>query len=170
MKKLKEDKMDEELKTILEDVDVKMKRILELAKEKGTSTWLTALPIQSLGYTLNKQEFKDSVCLRYGWLIPNTPSYCECKESNNIDHTLSCKKGGYVAMRHNRVRDLEAELMKEVCHDVRIEPELLPIEGERQRRGNTAEKARLDVSGIGVWGSYEKTFLDIRIMHPNAPS
>ena len=53
-------------------------------------------------------------------------------------------------MRHNRVRDLEAELMKEVCHDVRIEPELLPIEGERQRRGNTAEKARLDVSGIGV--------------------
>ena len=24
--------------------------------------------------------------------------------------------------------------------------------------------------GIGVWGTYEKTFLDIRIMHPNAPS
>ena len=73
-------------------------------------------------------------------------------------------------MRHNRVRDLEAELMKEVCHDVRIEPELLPIESDRPRRGNTAEKARLDVSGIGVWGSYEKTFLDIRIMHPNAQS
>ena len=57
---------------------------------------------------------------------------------------------GYVAMRHNRVRHLEAELMKEVCHDVRIEPELLPIEGEGKRRGNTAEKVRLDVSGIGV--------------------
>ena len=73
-------------------------------------------------------------------------------------------------MRHNRVRDLEAELMKEVCHNVQIEPELLPIEGDGPRRGNTAEKARLDVAGVGVWGSYEKTFLDIRIMHPNAPT
>ena len=33
-----------------------------------------------------------------------------------------------------------------------------------------AEKARLDVSGIGVWGSYERSFLDVRIVHPNAPS
>ena len=170
MKKQKEEKIEEELELIKEAVSVKMRRILELAQEKGAGTWLTALPIQSLGYTLNKQEFKDSICLRYGWSIPNTPSYCECKEPNDVDHTLSCKKGGYVAMRHNRVRDLEAELMKEVCHDVRIGPEILPIESDRPRRGNTAEKARLDVSGIGVWGSYEKTFLDIRIMHPNAPS
>ena len=87
-----------------------------------------------------------------------------------MDHALSCKKGGYVALRHNRVRDLEANLMKEVCHNVQIEPELLPIESDGPRRGNTAEKARLDVAGVGVWGEYEKTYLDIRIMHPNAPS
>ena len=76
-----------------------------------------------------------------------------------------------MSMRHNRVRDLEAELMREVCHDVKIEPELLPIANETNRtRGNIAEKARLDVSGVGVWGNYEKTFLDIRVMHPNSPS
>ena len=74
-------------------------------------------------------------------------------------------------MRHNRVRDLEANLMMEVCHNVQIEPELLPIENSSSpRRGNTAEKARLDVAGVGVWGAYEKTYLDIRIMHPNAPT
>ena len=74
-------------------------------------------------------------------------------------------------MRHNRVRDLEASLMKEVCHNVQIEPELLSIESEQHTtRGNVAEKARLDVAGVGVWGAYEKTFLDIRIMHPNSPS
>ena len=74
-------------------------------------------------------------------------------------------------MRHNRVRDMEAALMKEVCHDVRVEPELLPIASDRPAEGeNLANKARLDVSGIGVWGAYEKTFLDIRIMHPNSPS
>ena len=69
-------------------------------------------------------------------------------------------------MRHNRIRALEAELMREVFHDVKIEPELLPIDGDQNRSGNTADKARLDVSGVGVWGTYEKTFLDI----PNSQS
>ena len=72
-------------------------------------------------------------------------------------------------MRHNRVRDLEADLMKEVCHNVQVEPELLPIERD-SLAGNTKKKARLDVAGVGVWGAYEKTFLDIRIMHPNSDS
>ena len=58
-------------------------------------------------------------------------------------------------MRHNRIRDLEADIMREVCHNVQVEPELLPIENEnREVKGNQAEKARLDVSGVGVWGSY----------------
>ena len=113
------------------------------------SSSYTALPIQRLGYTLNKQEFRDSVCLRYGWNIPNTPSFCQCGQKNDIDHTLSCQLGGYVIMRHNRVRDLEADLMKEVCHNVQVEPELLPIEKDRLG-GNTKKKARLDVAGVGL--------------------
>ena len=162
--------MEDELRQIEEVVDERTKRILASAQEKGSGAWLTALPIQALGYTLNKQEFRDSICLRYGWNIPNTPNFCQCGEKNNIDHTLNCKKGGYVALRHNRVRDLEADLMKEVCHNVQVEPELLPIANDGSRQGNRAEKARLDVAGVGVWGAYEKTFLDIRIMHPNSPS
>ena len=35
--------------------------------------------------------------------------------------------GGFVAMRHNNIRDFEAKLLKEVCRDVKVEPELLPI-------------------------------------------
>ena len=73
-------------------------------------------------------------------------------------------------MRHNRIRDLEAEIMKEVCHDVKVEPELLPLDTEVDRNGNVKKRARADVSGIGVWGSYERSFLDVRIVHPNAPS
>ena len=73
-------------------------------------------------------------------------------------------------MRHNRIRDLETEIMQEVCSDVRIEPELMPLDNNLMRNGNNAENARLDVSGIGVWGPFERTFLDIRVMHPNAPS
>ncbi|CAH3184461.1 unnamed protein product [Porites evermanni] len=74
------------------------------------------------------------------------------------DETLNC------------IRDLEAELMQEVCSDVRIEPELMPLDNNLMRNGNNAENSRLDVSGIGVWGSFERTFLDRRVMHPNAPS
>ena len=69
-------------------------------------------------------------------------------------------------MRHNRVRDLEATLMKEVCHNVQIEPQLLPIENEGQRTGNTAEKSRLDVSGVGVWGEYEKNLFGYKDYAP----
>ena len=48
-----------------------------------------------------------------------------------------------------------------LCHNVQIESLLLTIESDREREGNTADKARLDVAGVGFWGSYEKTFLDI---------
>ena len=175
MKKTKQAKLqkEEELKRKYEDlmgrVSTNEKRMVELAQEKGASSWLSAPPMKALGYVLNKQEFRDSICLRYGWNIPDTPAYCQCGKKNNLDHTLSCPNGGYTIMRHNGIRDLEGELMKEVCRDVKIEPELLPI-GEREMSGNTSDKARLDVSGVGVWGSHERTFLDIKVFHPNCAS
>ena len=73
-------------------------------------------------------------------------------------------------MRHNRIRDLEATLLKEVCKDVRIELELLPIGNVELGGANTAEKARLDVSAVGICSPMERTFVDVRVMHPNSPS
>ena len=86
-----------------------------LNKEKGAGAWLTVLPLKDHSFTLNKQEFRDALCLRYGWSIPNTPSFCGCGQKNSIDHTLICLKGGYVFMRHNNIRDLNAEMQREVC-------------------------------------------------------
>ena len=51
-----------------------------------------------------------------------------------------------------------------------FEPELLPLDTNEFRCGNNAERARLDVSGIGIWGPLERTFLDIRIVHPTSPT
>ena len=119
---------------------------------------------------MNKQEFRDGICLRYSWRIPNTPSFCGCGDKNSIDHTLNCKLGGYVTMRHNNIRDLEAALLKNICKDVKVEPELLPLGNSGTESTNDAEKARLDVSAIGIWSSMERTFLDIRVMHPNSAS
>ena len=67
----KEKKLEEELKSIMEQVDDKMKRILELAQEKGSGAWLTALPVQSYGYTLNKQELAIANAKRRTlWIMP----------------------------------------------------------------------------------------------------
>jgi len=51
-----------------------------------------------------------------------------------------------------------------------VEPELLPIGNVETQSSNRADKARLDVSAVGVWSSMERTFLDVRVMHPNSPS
>ena len=165
----KEQGLKEKYDLLMTQISEIEKRNIELAREKGAGAWLNALPIQSLGFVLNKQEFRDSIHLRYGWNIPETPAYCQCGKKNTLDHTLSCPNGGYVYMRHDGVRDLEAELMREVCRDVKVEPALIPI-GEQEMGGNVAEKARLDVSGVGVWGTHERTFLDVKIFHPNCQS
>ena len=134
--------------------------------------WLTSLPIQALGYALNKEDFIGSVKLRYGFKIPNLPAHCGCGKENSIDHALICPKGGYVIFRHNKVRDTFAKILKEVCTDVRTEPCLIPIEADfnNEIMGNNAEGARLDVSCVGIWSPLERTLMDVRIFHPCAPS
>ena len=97
------------------------------------------------------------------------PHFCECGQKNSIDHTLICKKGGYVAMRHNHLRDLNASIQREVCRDVISEPSLLLIETE-EVSGTHADRAASDVSSRGLWSTFERTFFDVLVLHPNAPS
>ncbi len=160
-----------DVKKELEGTNTCTRRSLQLAQEKGAGSWLTALPIQSLGYTLNKEEFRDSIRLRYGWQIPNIPSFCVCGKKNDINHTLICKTGGYVILRHNKMRDINGDFLKQVCHDVNIEPELLPIESEEFKvQGINSDKARLDISARGLWGPCQRTMFDVHVFHPNAPT
>ena len=76
LKKEKEITYKEEKENIIEMLCEKEKRMLLAASEKGASSWLSALPLKKLGYVINKQEFRDAICLRYGWKIPNTSIYC----------------------------------------------------------------------------------------------
>ena len=166
-KQKKEERIQEVRSVVLEQLDEKTKRLLNAAAEKGASAWLSTLPLQRLGYTLNKREFRDAVCLRYGWDIPDMPSFCGCGKKNSVDHVLICPLGGYTSMRHNALRDTEARFLTDICKDVKIEPKLIPVTRD-DIRGNVQEKARLDVSAVGLWTPCEKSFLDIRVSHPNA--
>ena len=158
----------QELYETLSDLD---KLQLDLAAEKGASSWLTALPLKSFGFLLNKQEFGDAVCLRYNLKLKNTATSCACGEMNTINHSLICKRGGYVSFRHNSLCKVTAELLTPLCKDVILEPCLLPTAGVRLPAGsNTADNARCDVSAVSVWNPLERVFLDIRVFHAQAPS
>ena len=47
-------------------------------------------------------------------------------------------------MRHNNVRDFEANLLRKVCNDVELEPPLQPLTGEIAT-GLTGDEARPDI-------------------------
>ena len=96
--------------------------------------------------------------MRYGWQLKRLPRVCECGSSFNVEHALSCKKGCFVSLRHNHLRNVTAKLLSECCKDVRIEPQLQPLTGETLASSNTSDEARLDISARGFWESYQMAF------------
>ena len=70
------------------------------------------------------------------------------------------------------MRDITAQMLREVCHDVRVEPPLLPANGHtfEHSTANTADDAKLDVSARGFWRRGQQAFVDVRIFNPMARS
>ena len=89
-----------------ESLSLDLLQAVQQTRDKGASSWLNAIPIEEHGLPLNKQEFRDSLCLRYNLPLPNLPSYCSCGEVFTVNHALSCKKGGFIVQRHDTIRDL----------------------------------------------------------------
>lgn len=144
-------------------------RLNNLNQEHGTSSWLTTLPLSEEGYDLTKQLFWDLIRIRYGWTLTRLPAYCECGEKFDLQHALSCKKGGFVSLRHNLVRNITSSLLNEVCKDVRVEPQLQPLTGETFTPTTaTGNEVRLDVCARGFWQAGQMAFFDVRVFNPNA--
>ena len=87
-----------------------------------------------------------SLC-RYDWDPSSLPQYCSCGAKFSVEHSFTCPNGGFPSLRHNEIRDLTANLLSEVCHDVQVEPNLQPISDEQfcQASLNTEEGALLDI-------------------------
>ena len=52
-------------------------------------------------------------------------------------------------MRHDNLRDLNAEMQREVCRDVVIEPHLLPLDNE-EIQGAEGDRAKPGISSRGL--------------------
>ena len=164
----------ERYKAILDDIKNAMNdqsvRLNTINREISASTWLTTLPLKDEGYIINKQCFWDLIRIRYGWELTRLAENCECGSKFTIEHALSCKKGGFVSLRHNQIRNITASLLKEVCHNVCIEPRLQQLTGEsfNERTANESDDARADVSAQSFWITGQTAFLDVRVFNPNA--
>ena len=137
---------------------------VEQASGRGVSTWLMAIPLAKYGFGLNKQAFRDAICLRYGWTPVRLPSYCPCGKVFTVAHTFSYPKGALLSIRHNQVRDITTWLLTEVCPSVGIEPTLQPLNGESfpLRSTNTEEGARLDIRAQNFWDTSKRSaFFDV---------
>ena len=149
-----------------------LKRCVDLAQEKGSSSWLSVLPLEEHGFYLHKGEFRDALCLRYGWNLCSTPQTCNCGAQFSVDHAMICHMGGFPTIRHNELRDITATLLTEVCHNVTTEPTLQPLSGETfdARSTNTNDGARVDIRARGFWNASQDAFFDVRVFYPNASS
>ena len=131
------------LKMIRQDITEPQQRLNSMNQEQGPSNWLTTLAIKEEGYYLTKQPFWDLVRMRYNWALSRLMPVCECGMKLDLTRAFSCKKGGFLPLKHNHIRSTTASLLTEVCKDVRVEPLLQQLTGESLQnhtaRGNETE-------------------------------
>lgn len=146
---------------------------IKIARVKGASSWVTAVPSFEHGTILHKKEFSDALCLRYGWTPPDLPTVCACGSAFDVKHSLECQLGGFRTIQHNEVRDVLATCMREAGHlSVEVEPQLQPLSGEvfDFKSANKEEDARSDIKCTGFWRPMRQAFFDVKIVSPLARS
>ena len=72
VRKKKNKVLQTKLNDIKNSLTLKTQRAIELASEKSASYWLTVIPIGEMGFTLNKDETRDALKLRYDWKLPTS--------------------------------------------------------------------------------------------------
>ena len=90
------------------------------------------------------------------WMAPRTSAHGMC-----VWQTVH---SGLLSLCHNEIRDVTADLLNEVCHNVSTEPKLQPLSGKllSHRTANTEDEACLDVKAQGFWGDqHQCTFFDV---------
>ena len=141
-------------------------RLVNQSRDKGASSWLTAVPLVDHGLVLTEQEFRDSLRLKYNmplsWLTKQVCLWWEvCR--------LPCP-----VTQKGKVRGAEARwctmVVGKVCTNVEVEPQLQPLDNERfnLRTAVTSPEARLDFKAGGFWSRGVTAFFDVRVTHVNS--
>ncbi len=65
VKKTKKESQHLDLSRIRSKLKPETARAVDLAAEKGASSWLSCLPLKDQGFALHKGDFRDALALRY---------------------------------------------------------------------------------------------------------
>ena len=112
----------------------------------------------------------DLLSIRYGWRLKRIPSHCACGNAFNLQHALQCSKAGFVALRHSHIRNTTANLLIDVCKDVRVEPHSQQLSCERfsKKTVNKSDQARVNISVRGFSLTGQVAFFEVRVFNPTA--
>ena len=92
---------------------------------------------------------------------------CVCGACFTVDHVMICKHDRFITQRHNKLGDLEAELLIMVCYDVEVEPGSQPVTGEDLNRcANQAPDTCLDIHARGFWERQRSAYLILGCASP----
>ena len=149
----------------------KMNCCNNISDETGSSKWLIVILMREFNYAFNKQQFWESiritVLLAYSRSIGQLLVWrkLQCPARHN---TMVCKKGGFMTLRHNKVKDKIITLFSDVCKDIELEPFLLLSNGEQKAMRKTAKtnddvRADIYARSFQVGGQRNLRFFD-----PNA--
>ena len=103
---------NEELQKLRSTLSDEENRVNELNREQRASSCLTTIPLLEEGYDLTKHLFWDLIRIRYSWTLTRLLSNCECGSKFDIQHSLCCKKGGFVSLRDNHVINITPIVLK----------------------------------------------------------
>ena len=170
IKSMKNDLQKKILEIIGNEISSEERKQNDLNLETGASSWPPTLPIKEEGYILNKQSFWHLLSIRYGWKLKRIPSHCACGNTFNLQHALQCPIEGFVTLRYNHIRNKTTSLLTEVCKDVRVEPQMQPLNGETfsEKTANKSDQGRVDVSARNFWLTGQVAIFDVRVFNPTS--
>ena len=109
---------------IVDQLSVPQRRAIIRAKDEKMFSWLTVSPLAKHHFDLSATEFRDALALWYKKHLFGVPLtvMVACGDPFDLSHALSCRKGGLVTQRHNKVRDAFGDLAALAWSQVTREP------------------------------------------------
>ena len=141
-----------------------------------TGAWLTVLPVTANGTDLSADEFRDSLCLRYGITPRHLPATCDgCGDRFTVGHAMTCRRGGLVRMRHGTMSDEWHRLCASalIPSAVTNEPVIQPgrcAQGSGPNAPPAIPELRGDIAARGFWKANTTAIFDVRVTDTDAPS
>lgn len=129
-------------------------------------------PLDKQGFHLDKSTFSDSLRVRHNTQLKHLLTRCVDQAVFDIEHSLSYKKGEFITLRHDEVKDFQEQQLT-VCNDKRIEPQLKLFSGVlcHIQSAKTTDDARVDNSArsgqrSAVLGTRSVAILYVGVFNP----